>query len=101
MYFAYPIPHHLTTIFKWKVSNFIRYSFYCRKEHFEIAFDTLKKEDSEAGDTYIPVESLRKLLTSLGETMTDEEVEELIEDMDNDKDGKIGHQEFMEILMRD
>ena len=33
--------------------------------------------------------------------MTDEEVEELIEDMDNDKDGKIGRQEFMEVLMTD
>ena len=33
--------------------------------------------------------------------MTDEEVEELIEDMDNDKDGKIGHQEFMEVLMKE
>ena len=33
--------------------------------------------------------------------MTDEEADELIEDMDNDKDGKIGKQEFMEVLMTD
>ena len=69
-----------------------------RKEHFEDAFDTLKKEDSGGGETYIPVDSLRRLLTSLGETMTEEEVEELIGDMDNDQDGKIGHEEFMEVL---
>ena len=69
-----------------------------RKEHFEDAFDTLKKEDSGGGEKYIPVDSLRRLLTSLGETMTEEEVDELIGDMDNDKDGKIGHEEFMEVL---
>ena len=71
-----------------------------RKEHFEIAYDTLKREDSDGGEAYIPVNSLRKLLTSLGETMTDEEVEELITDMDNDNDGKIGHEEFMEVLTK-
>ena len=41
------------------------------------------------------------MLTSLGETMTDEEVEELITDMDNDNDGKIGHEEFMEVLTKE
>lgn len=71
-----------------------------RKEHFEIAYDTLKREDRDGGEAYIPVDSLRKLLTSLGETMTDEEVEELITDMDNDNDGKIGHEEFMEVLTK-
>ena len=71
-----------------------------RKEHFEIAYDTLKREDSDGGEAYIPVDSLRKLLTSLGEIMTDEEVEELITDMDNDNDGKIGHEEFIEVLTK-
>ena len=38
--------------------------------------------------------------TGNGEAMTDEEVEELITDMDNDNDGKIGHEEFMEVLTK-
>ena len=30
--------------------------------------------------------------------MTEEEAEELIADMDHDNDGKIGYEEFMEVL---
>ena len=65
----------------------------------KLTFEALKHEDSSGGQSYIPVHALRKTLTTLGEIMEEDEVEELISEMDVDKDGKIGHSEFMQILM--
>ena len=70
-----------------------------RKEQFEAAFDTLKQEDPSGGPSYIPVHTLRKILTSLGETMEVDEVQDLINEMDMYNDGKIGQEEFMQILL--
>ena len=75
--------------------NFLCY----RKKQFEAAFETLKQEDSDGGQCYIPVHALRKLLTSKGEIMEEDEVKELISDMDADNDGKIEHEEFMQALI--
>ena len=47
---------------------------------------------------FIQVNFLRKILTKFGEIMTVHEVDALIEDMDTDKDGRIGHDEFMNTL---
>ena len=44
------------------------------------------------GDGYIDAKELRYLLTTLGEKLTDAEVDEIIKDVDVDGDGKVNYQ---------
>ncbi len=42
---------------------------------------------------------LRKLLASLGEKLSDEEVDEMIREVDIDGDGQINYEEFVRMMM--
>ena len=72
-----------------------------RKKHFEVAFETLKTKGSDGASDFVPVDFLRKVLTNFGEVMTVDEVDELIDDMDTDKDGRISYEEFVNTFQQD
>ncbi|KAL4238659.1 hypothetical protein ACF0H5_003366 [Mactra antiquata] len=48
---------------------------------------------------YILASDLRHIMTTKGDKMTDEEVDEMIEDADLDGDGHIEYEEFVKMLM--
>ncbi|OWF56442.1 Calmodulin-2 [Mizuhopecten yessoensis] len=50
------------------------------------------------GDGFITANELRHAMTSMGEKLTEEEVEEMITDADADGDGRINYIEFVEML---
>ncbi|KAL3874254.1 hypothetical protein ACJMK2_037294 [Sinanodonta woodiana] len=49
-------------------------------------------------DGFISNSELRHWLTTLGEKLTDEEVEEMIKETDTDGDGLINYEEFVEVV---
>mmetsp|Transcript_9810 Transcript_9810/g.20818 ORF Transcript_9810/g.20818 Transcript_9810/m.20818 type:complete len:153 (-) Transcript_9810:278-736(-) len=51
------------------------------------------------GDGYISADELRQIMASLGETLTDEEVEMMIDEADVDGDGQISYKEFSKLLL--
>ena len=57
------------------------------------------KEFDVKGTGTIPVEELRYILTSMGEALTEDEVDELIRQADQNKDGKINYEEFVSKMM--
>ena len=57
------------------------------------------KEFDVKGTGTIPVEDLRYILTSMGEALTEDEVDELIKQADQNKDGKINYEEFVSKMM--
>ena len=57
------------------------------------------KEFDVKGTGCIPVEDLRYILTSMGEALTEDEVDELIRQADQNKDGKIKYEEFVFKMM--
>lgn len=46
----------------------------------------------------IDLEELRSVLTQIGETMTDEEVEDMFEAADINHDGSLDYAEFVELM---
>lgn len=50
------------------------------------------------GDGYISAAELRHVMTSLGEKLTEEEVDEMIREADVDGDGRIQWAEFVALL---
>ena len=50
------------------------------------------------GDGYISVAELRRVMTTLGEKLTDDEVDEMLNAVDADKDGRISYEEFVSLL---
>ena len=78
-----------------------RKSFQCffnrRKEHIEEAFDILEaKNDEGEGKGYILMNTLRRVLTTLGEKMSEEEVDSFIEDMELQEGGQITREQFLQ-----
>ena len=63
------------------------------QEELQIAFKILDTDDSGT----ISFEELREKLTTLGERMTNEEVDELIKECDKDGSGSITFSEFKEL----
>ena len=57
------------------------------------------KEFDVKGTGTIPVEDLRYVLTSMGEALTEDEVDELIRQADQNKDGEINYEEFVSKMM--
>ena len=61
------------------------------------AFDILEsKNENGGGNGFIEARTLRRVLTSLGEKMTEEEVESFITDMEVQEDGKITKETFLQ-----
>jgi calmodulin len=51
------------------------------------------------GNGYISPAELRQVLTSLGEKLSDEEVDEMVREADIDGDGQINYEEFLKMMM--
>lgn len=58
------------------------------------AFRIFDKDD----DGFISVDELRHIMQSLGEKLTDNELDDMIGEADSDKDGLINYQEFVHVL---
>ena len=54
--------------------------------------------DDEAGK--ISFKNLKRVAKELGENMTDDEIQEMIDEADRDGDGEIGEEEFMRIMKK-
>ena len=54
----------------------------------------------EDGQERITLKSLRKTAEELGETMTKEELQEMIDEADYDRDGEIGEEDFIKIMKK-
>ena len=55
------------------------------------------KDQNENG---ITVESLRKVLSQLGENVTEREIMDMIEEADRDEDGKVGWDDFFRLMFK-
>ena len=55
-------------------------------------------DDDEKGK--ISFKNLKRVAKELGENMTDEEIQEMIDEADRDGDGEIGEEEFMRIMKK-
>ena len=53
-------------------------------------------DDDETGK--ISFKNLKRVAKELGENMTDDEIQEMIDEADRDGDGEIGEEEFMRIM---
>ena len=53
----------------------------------------------DKGTGTIPIEELRYVLTNMGEALSEEEVDELIKQADQNKDGKVHYEEFVTKMM--
>ena len=51
------------------------------------------------GNEEISAAELRHVLTNLGEKISDEEIEEMIREADNNRDGLINYEEFIRMMM--
>ncbi|XP_060066135.1 neo-calmodulin-like [Ylistrum balloti] len=60
----------------------------------DILKDAFKRFDKN-GDGSLDLEELRKVLCSIGESLTDEEAEEMFAMVDADKNGKVDLEEFL------
>ena len=52
------------------------------------------------GSGIITFKELKKVCKELGENMTDEEIQEMIDEADTDGDGEVGEEEFINILKK-
>merc|ERR1712022_40466 len=55
-------------------------------------------DDDETGK--ISFKNLKRVAKELGENMTDDEIQEMVEEADRDGDGEIGEEEFMRIMKK-
>ncbi|XP_037075106.1 calmodulin-like [Pollicipes pollicipes] len=64
------------------------------EDELKEAFRVFDKDD----DGFLSVAELRHIMTSMGEKMTKNEVDDMISEADKDGDGKINYQEFVQVL---
>ncbi|KAF5826736.1 calmodulin [Dunaliella salina] len=50
-------------------------------------------------NNYIPVEEFRRMMTNMGEKLSDQEVEEMLRDAPVDKDGRLYYNEFIKLML--
>ena len=50
------------------------------------------------GDGYISAEELSQVMLTLGESLTQDEIDEMIREADLDGDGKVGYDEFATMM---
>mmetsp|Transcript_5865 Transcript_5865/g.8622 ORF Transcript_5865/g.8622 Transcript_5865/m.8622 type:complete len:102 (-) Transcript_5865:260-565(-) len=55
-------------------------------------------DDDETGK--ISFKNLRRVANELGESMTDEELQEMIDEADRDGDGEVSQEEFLRIMKK-
>merc|ERR1719479_75807 len=55
-------------------------------------------DDDETG--YITLKNLRRVAKEIGENMTDEELQEMIDEADRDGDGQVSEEEFLRIMKK-
>ncbi|CAB3384652.1 Hypothetical predicted protein [Cloeon dipterum] len=55
-------------------------------------------DDENTG--HISFDNLKRVAKELGENVTDEELQEMIDEADNDKDGKVSQDEFLKIMKK-
>ena len=48
----------------------------------------------------VPLKNLKRVARELGETMTDEELQEMIDEADRDGDGEISEEEFIRVMKK-
>ena len=59
--------------------------------------DTFQAFDKD-GNGFISAAEVRHIMTTLGEKLTDEEVDELIREADMDCDGQVNYEEFVMMM---
>merc|ERR1711994_879895 len=55
-------------------------------------------DDDETG--FITLKNLRRVAKEIGENMTDEELQEMIDEADRDGDGQVSEEEFLRIMKK-
>jgi len=65
------------------------------EEELREAFKCFDKDD----DGFLTVGELRHIMTSLGDKMTNLEVDDMVREADRDGDGKVNYQEFVRVLL--
>ncbi|KAH9504578.1 EF-hand calcium-binding domain-containing protein 7 [Bulinus truncatus] len=73
----------------------------CNREPITSEEDLMKafRKIDLNGDGYISLDELLKILTTKGEKMSRAEVKELIDDVDENKDGKLDYKEFSKMVL--
>eukprot|EP01084_Bolivina_argentea_P124141 219985_1 len=65
------------------------------EDHIKEAFKVFDKDSNG----FISAAELKHVMTNSGETLTDEEVDEIIRQADIDGDGQINYEEFVKMMM--
>ncbi|XP_052068968.1 EF-hand calcium-binding domain-containing protein 7-like isoform X17 [Mytilus californianus] len=73
----------------------------CRKEPVTTSDDLMKafRKIDINGDGYISLEELHKILTSKGEKKSKSEVKTMIDEVDENRDGRLDYKEFCKMVM--
>merc|ERR1711998_78432 len=67
-----------------------------QKQEIREAFDLFDDDETNK----ISFKNLKRVAKELGENMTDEELQEMIDEADRDGDGEINEEEFMRIMKK-
>jgi Ca2+-binding EF-hand superfamily protein len=54
----------------------------------------------ENGDHFITAEELKSVMKKLGQTLTDEEIDLMIEEADTDGDRRVNYKEFVQLMRK-